>query len=203
MALPLGDTWWKWLVRRRSSSRRGDSPGGGGGPMARTKQAKPQWAGEEETRTVQPALSLWPGHRGRPADTLPAPCTGTPEVREQQAGPQISHGQADACRSQAQSLKRLEDLTVPRTRRSQLSRYSLIAQATRATGPASNSTQRLPRHTATLAVSYRTSSSYGLEPGSRDGHHKQEQEAWRLSGAGGDKRRVCYTRHRYRAQTAL
>lgn len=41
--------------------------------------------------------------------------------------------------------------------------------------------------------------AYGLDPGSRDGHHKQEQEALQgLRSLAEKKRRVCYTRHSYR-----
>lgn len=41
--------------------------------------------------------------------------------------------------------------------------------------------------------------AYGLDPGSRTGHHKQEQEALQgLRSLAEEKRRVCYLRHSYK-----
>ena len=171
--------------------------------MARTKQAKPQWAGEEETRTVQPGVigSGLSTVGGQPTLFRAGMHAELQKFGSSKRDQQISlWEQADAVQVTGTEVSGL-DLTVSEDKA--LSALQILLDRTGYQGNRPGEqlhTETFQGTLPRLAVSYSDFfDAYGLEPGSRDGHHKQEQEAKEaLRSLAETKRRVCYTRHRYK-----
>ncbi len=170
--------------------------------MARTKQATPQWAGEEETRTVQPGVigSGLSTVGGQPTLFRAGMHAELQKLGSSKRDQLSLWPQAEGVQVTGSEVSGL-DLTVSEDKA--LSALQILLDRTGYEGNLPGE----PLHTETfqgtiprLAVSYSDFfDTYGLEPGSRDGHHKQEQEALEaLRSLAETKRRVCYTRHRYK-----